>query len=196
MRQPTINMQDLVVLIADSSAYLRKIANSILRGFGTKSILEVGHCESLVKTLSGQRIDVLLCDAFLPGGEENGAVLAVRRDTTSLHRTMPILVMTGDTRESSIRRARDSGANMVVAKPLSPRSLYDHLAWVALNNRPFVDAENYFGPDRRFKIEGYPGGVGRRKGDKQIEVAEEAGPALEQNDIDSLFTAARAGLAE
>jgi len=36
----------------------------------------------------------------------------------------------------------------------------------------------YFGPDRRFKIEGYPNGVGRRKGDKAVEVAEESSPAL------------------
>lgn len=196
MRQPTINLQDLIVVVADQGAHLRKIANSILRGFGTKSVIEVENCASLTKTLNGQRIDILLCDSLLPGAQENGAVLAIRRDPTSVYRTMPILIMTGDTRESAVRRARDSGANMIVAKPLSPRSLYDHLAWVALNNRPFVDCETYFGPDRRFKIEGYPGGVGRRKGDMQIEVGEEAGPALEQNDIDSLFTAARAGLTE
>ena len=31
------------------------------------------------------------------------------------------------------------------------------------------------------------------KGDKAIEVAEETGPALAQNDIDNLFSAARTG---
>jgi hypothetical protein len=82
---------------------------------------------------------------------------------------------------------------MVVAKPMSPASLYDRLAWVAFNPRQFVDSETYFGPDRRFKIEGYPGGVGRRKGDKVAEVAEEVGPALAQDDIDNLFNAARTG---
>jgi two-component system chemotaxis response regulator CheY len=101
--------------------------------------------------------------------------------------------MTSDTREAAIKTARDVGANMVVAKPMSPASLYDRLAWVAFNPRQFVDSETYFGPDRRFKIEGYPGGVGRRKGDKVVEVAEEVGPALAQDDIDSLFSAARTG---
>jgi DNA-binding response OmpR family regulator len=105
---------------------------------------------------------------------------------------MPVLVMSSDTRETAIRRARDVGANMVIAKPISPASLYDRLAWVALTPRQFIDAPTYFGPDRRFKIEGYPGGVGRRKSDK-VEVAEESGPALGQGDIDNLFSAARTG---
>jgi hypothetical protein len=82
---------------------------------------------------------------------------------------------------------------MVIAKPISPANLYDRLAWIALTPRQFVDAPTYFGPDRRFKIEGYPGGVGRRKGDKDLAIAEESGPALAQNDIDNLFTAARSG---
>ena len=52
---------------------------------------------------------------------------------------------------------------------------------------------DYFGPDRRFKIEGYPNGIGRRKGDGEVEVAQEVGPALAQDDIDSLFSATRTG---
>jgi hypothetical protein len=35
--------------------------------------------------------------------------------------------------------------------------------------------------------------VGRRKGDGIIEVAKETGPALGQDDIDSLFNATRTG---
>ena len=103
------------------------------------------------------------------------------------------MLMASDTSEASIKQARDAGANMVVAKPMSPSSLYDRLSWIAFNPRPFIDTATYFGPDRRFKIEGYPGGVGRRKGDKIIEVTEEVGPALAQNDIDNLFSAARTG---
>ena len=76
---------------------------------------------------------------------------------------------------------------------MSPSGLYDRLGWIVFNPRPFVDTATYFGPDRRFKIEGYPGGVGRRKGDKVIDVAAEVGPALDQCDIDNLFSNSRAG---
>ena len=89
--------------------------------------------------------------------------------------------------------ARDAGANEVLAKPVSVHNLVRRLLSVIENPRPFVSCPTYFGPDRRFKIEGYPGGVGRRKGDKIIDVAAEEGPALGQDDIDSLFSNSRAG---
>ena len=193
MASPTINLRDLVVLIADPNSYLSMIAHSILRGFGTNKVLEVRDSMGVIQTLSGQKIDILLCDSRLPPHGGLSLTRAIRRKVDNENRMLPILVMTSDTRETTIKHARDAGANMVIAKPMSPASLYDRLAWIALTPRQFVDAPTYFGPDRRFKIEGYPKGVGRRKGDNEIAVAEESGPALAQNDIDNLFSAARMG---
>ena len=193
MSRPTINLRDLVVLIADPSPYLSMIAHSILRGFGTNKVLEVRNSMGVVQTLSAQKIDILLCDARLPPHGGLSLTKAIRRKVDNENRMIPILVMSNDTRETTIRQARDAGANMVIAKPMSPASLYDRLAWIAMTPRQFVDAPTYFGPDRRFKIEGYPGGVGRRKGDHIVDVAKEEGPSLAQDDIDNLFSAARFG---
>jgi two-component system, chemotaxis family, chemotaxis protein CheY len=193
MANPNINLRDLMILIADPSPYLCMLTHGILRGFGANKVLEVRHSLGVLETLIGQKIDILLCDARLPPHGGLPLTRAIRRNTENENRTMPILIMSSDTREATIASARDVGANMVVAKPLSPAGLYDRLAWVAFNPRQFIDTETYFGPDRRFKIEGYPGGVGRRKGDKVVDVAEEVGPALAQDDIDSLFSAARSG---
>ncbi|HJX09393.1 MAG TPA: response regulator [Candidatus Binatia bacterium] len=193
MKNPTVNLRDLVILVADPNAYARRITNGILRGFGANKVLEVEQTLSLFQVLSGQKIDILLCDTRLP--PHGGLMLTrtIRRNSNNENRTIPILLMSSDTGESTIKNARDAGANIVVAKPMSPKSLYDRLAWIAFNPRPFIDTATYFGPDRRFKIEGYPGGVGRRKGDKQVEVAQEVGPGLAQDDIDNLFSAARKG---
>ena len=190
---PNINLRDLVILIADPSPYLCMLTHGILRGFGANKVMEVKNSLGVLEILVGQKIDILLCDARLPPHGGLALTRAIRRNPENENRTVPILIMTSDTREAAIATARDVGANMVVAKPLSPAGLYDRLAWVAFNPRQFIDCETYFGPDRRFKIEGYPNGVGRRKGDKAIEVAAEVGPALAQNDIDSLFNAARTG---
>src|SRR5258708_19552398 len=100
---------------------------------------------------------------------------------------MPILVMTSGPREATVKASRDAGANMLVAKPMSPANLYDRLAWVAFNPRQFIDTESYFGPDRRFKIEGYPNGVGRRKGDRAVDLAKETRPPLPPNHTPTLF---------
>ncbi len=193
MKNPTVNLRDLVILVADPNAYARRITNGMLRGFGANKVLEVEQALSLFQVLTSQKIDILLCDTRLP--PHGGLMLTrtIRRNANNENRTIPILLMSSDTAETTIKNARDAGANMVVAKPMSPSSLYDRLSWIAFNPRPFIDTATYFGPDRRFKIEGYPGGVGRRKGDKLVEVAEEVGPGLAQNDIDNLFSAARKG---
>lgn len=193
MKNPDVNLRDLVILIADPNSYLRRVVHGILRGFGANKVLEVEDCLGLLQTLSGQKIDILLCDVRLPPYDGLKLTRTIRRNTDNQNRTVPILLMSSDPSEALIKNARDAGANMVVAKPLSPSSLYDRLGWIAFNPRPFIDTATYFGPDRRFKIEGYPGGVGRRKGDKIVEVAEESGPALAQNDIDNLFSAVRTG---
>jgi two-component system, chemotaxis family, chemotaxis protein CheY len=192
MADRTVNLHDLLILVADPSPFLCMLIHSMLRGFGANKILEVRHSFGVLETLSGHKIDVLICDGALPPQGGFSLTRTIRRNAKNENRTVPILVMTSDTREATVKAGRDAGANMVVAKPLSPASLYDRLAWVAFNPRQFIDTETYFGPDRRFKIEGFPG-VGRRKGDAAIEVAAESGPALDQNDIDSLFSAARSG---
>jgi len=193
MDKPTINLRDLVILVAEPNAYLRRVMHGMLRGFGANKLLEVDNSISLFQALSGQKVDILLCDARLSPHNGLDAVRTIRRNAQNQNRTLPIMLLSADTNEATVKRARDAGTNMVIAKPMSPSSLYDRLSWIAFNPRPFVDTATYFGPDRRFKIEGYPNGVGRRKGDKVEEVAAEAGPALAQNDIDSLFNATRTG---
>jgi two-component system, chemotaxis family, chemotaxis protein CheY len=193
MARFNINLRDLVILVADPSSYMSMLIHSMLRGFGSNKVLEARSSTNVLQVLTNQKIDILICDSRLPPHGGLPLTRAIRRKQDNANRTIPILVMTSDGRETSVKLARDAGANMVIAKPMSPGSLYDRLAWIAFNPRQFVDTPTYFGPDRRFKIEGYPGGVGRRKGDKVVEIGEEAGPALAQGDIDSLFSAVRTG---
>jgi two-component system, chemotaxis family, chemotaxis protein CheY len=190
---PNMNLRDLVILVADQSSYMTMLIHSMLRGFGSNRVLEVRNSLSVFQALIGQKVDILICDSRLP--PHGGLALAntIRGKTDNEHRTIPILIMASDSRESTIKQARDAGANMVIAKPISPANLYDRLSWVAFNPRKFVDTASYFGPDRRYKIEGFPKGIGRRKGDNAVEVAAESGPALAQNDIDNLFSAVRTG---
>jgi len=193
MKLPTINLRDLVILIADPSPYLGMLTQSMLRGFGATKVLDVRSSVGVMRTLTGEKVDILLCDGRLPPHGGLNLTLAIRRNTSNENRTVPILLMCGDTQVSTVKNARDAGANMVIAKPMSPSSLYDRLTWIAFNPRKFVDTATYFGPDRRFKIEGYPNGIGRRAGDQAVEIAEESGPALAQSEIDDLLNLARGG---
>ena len=196
MKNGTVNLRDLTILIADAGSYTRRIVYGMLRGFGANRILEVGDAGGLLAALTHQKVDILICDAKLPPHDGLAVTYAIRRNSDNENRTLPILLMASDAQQGTVKKARDVGVSMVVTKPMSPTTLYDRLAWVAYDRRPFIDCPTYFGPDRRFKIEGYPTGVGRRSSDKSIEISEMSEPNLDQDDIDSLFMAARAGQSE
>jgi len=196
MKNGTVNLRDLTILIADAGSYTRRIVYGMLRGFGANRILEVGDAGGVLAALTHQKVDILICDAKLPPHDGLAVTYAIRRNSDNENRTLPILMMTSDAQQGTVKKARDVGVSMVVAKPMSPTTLYDRLAWVAYDRRQFIDCPTYFGPDRRFKIEGYPTGVGRRASDKSIEISEMSEPNLDQDDIDSLFMAARAGQSE
>jgi len=77
---------------------------------------------------------------------------------------------------------------MVVAKPMSPNSLYDRLGWIAFHPRR-LSIRRTISTGPALQIEAFPAVsavAGRLHGRRR----RESGPALAQNDIDSLFTAA------
>jgi two-component system chemotaxis response regulator CheY len=193
LKGATVNLRDLTILIADPGTFTRRVVFGMLRGFGANRIVEAPDAAGVLSALMQQKIDILILDAKLPPQDGLAVTLAIRRNSDNENRTLPILIMTSDAHQSTVKEARDAGASMVVAKPMSPTTLYDRLVWIAFDRRQFIDCPTYFGPDRRFKIEGYPTGVGRRASDKIIQVADATEPNLEQDDIDSLFQAARAG---
>jgi CheY-like chemotaxis protein len=190
-RNPSINIAGLSFLLADPNPHSTAIIHSILRGFGASRVIEARTNRDALQILNEQKIDLMMVEPNLPKGGGLAFIRSIRQDPNSPCRTVPILVITGDTRTSMIKGSRDCGANMVIAKPLSPSSLYERLTWVAFHPRKFIETANYFGPDRRFKIEGFPSGKGRRAGDNEVEVKAEEGPTLSQDDIDSLLAQAR-----
>ena len=192
-RNTSINIAGLSFLLADPNPHSTAIIHGILRGFSANRVVEVRNHRDAIQVLNEQKIDLMMVEPNLPKGGGLAFVRSIRQDPNSPCRTIPILVITGDTRTTMIKAARDCGANMVIAKPMSPASLYERLTWVAFHPRKFIETATYFGPDRRFKIEGFPNGKGRRAGDNEVVIKAEEGPTLSQNDIDSLLAEARVG---
>src|SRR5262249_50443069 len=127
MATQSLNLKGLMFLVADSNPYFSRIVVGLLRSFGASNIAEVRNSYDAIRMLNGQKIDILLCDDKLPPHGGLQVTHAIRRKADNENRNVPIMIMAGDTRESMIKIARDAGANMVIAKPLSPTSLYDRL---------------------------------------------------------------------
>ena len=169
--QDSVNLSSVSFLVADPSALYRDLFSRLLHGFGAKTVHEAPYAETTVRLMRDRTVDFLICAADLPFNAEYGGtegielVRQIRLDPEHPLRTIPIIITMGTARRISVGQARDSGANFVLSKPVSPTVFYDRLVWIARKPRPFWENENYFGPDRRFREPGQQGMPRRRSAD-------------------------------
>ena len=78
-------------------------------------------------------------------------------------------MLTGYTDRLRVFHARDAGVTEFMAKPISPKSLYARISAVIDRPRPFVRAEDYFGPDRRRRVIEFQGADRRSNEPKIVE---------------------------
>lgn len=159
-----VNLEKVALLTLDESVHGCKILSQICRGFGIRNVRACTSVEEARSALTTAPFDLMIAD---PGANGDGVELIrwLRRQEQHPNRFIPIILVSGHSTPSSVRHARDSGANFFVAKPLTPATLLDRILWVSRDKRPYVEVGKYLGPDRRFKVEEPPTGNGRRNND-------------------------------
>jgi DNA-binding response OmpR family regulator len=182
-----LNFSQIEALVVDADQYSTSILGQILRGFGLTKQITIETAEEAKRRLGAGKFDLLICDAVLPDLHAGDLIKWIRRQPALNVKYMPIVVLTGYTQFSNVVVLRDAGANIVVRKPVSPNVLFDHIAWSARTDRPFIETDTYIGPDRRFKNTGPPDGVGRRKTDLTTDIGLAQEPNMSQEEIDSLL---------
>lgn len=186
-----LNFSQIEALVVDADQYTTSILGQILRGFGLSHHVMVETGDDAKQRLGNGHYDLVICDAQLPDMHGCDLIKWIRRQQSLTLKYVPIVVLTGYTQYSNVVALRDSGANIVVRKPVSPNILFDHIAWSARTDRPFIETDTYIGPDRRFKNTGPPEGVGRRKTDLTVELGDAVEPNMSQDDVDTLLKPTR-----
>ena len=167
MAEPRLNLKNVVGLIADRDAFTRGLIIQMLRGFGLDNLLVANNGEETKSLLGSNKPDILFIEGELPDMTSADLIDWIRRHTPNPLRFVPIIVMSGYTQLRLISKARDGGAHIVIRKPISPQALFDRIAWVAHFGRPFLETNNYVGPDRRFHDIPPPDGKSKREGDSK-----------------------------
>ncbi len=190
-----INLDRSVVLLVEHNSQALDALNAMFRGFGVRKQFKCTTCAEAMHYVKTQEIDLIVIDASMPDMDGYDFIGWLRRESPEQARFTPVIMLTGHAAKSMVEKSRDSGANFVVSRPFTPELLLQRVFWVAKDERQMVVAENYVGPDRRFKNLGPPLGVkGRRKDDLSTHVGAAKDPNLDQSDIDSLFKPARVQL--
>jgi len=150
---------NLRVLIADPYAQLREIMRDILmRGIGVEEVIEAKNGEEAISLMRDLACDVAIVDCAMKplGGIE--MTRRIRTGSEGIDPFFPVILVSGHAEISEIIAARDAGANEYLAKPLSAKILDLRLNAVIKRPRPFIRADNFFGPDRRrHDRDGYKG---------------------------------------
>lgn len=157
-----LNFADMRILVADPDRYSSGIVGQILRGFGVPCVTVLATGEAAMKQLVLAPYDLLITECTLSDMKAARLIRWARRHTKESVRYLPIILLTGYTHFSNVVSARDCGVNSVVRKPVSPATLFDHIAWSGKTDRPFVEADRYSGPCRRFRYEDAVPGLKRR----------------------------------
>lgn len=190
-----LNLEKAVVLIVDDNAQALDILGQVVSGFGVRQLHRCTSAQEAMDLMKTHRIDLVITDANMPDIDGWSLVRWIRTESGEQNRYAPTIVCTGYTRLSQILKARDCGANFVVAKPITPKVILERIFWVAGDERMFVDAEVYVGPDRRFKRDGIPAGIsGRRKDDLNGKLSDEGAPNMSQDEINDLIKPAKVAI--
>ena len=166
--QPRINLAAARILLIDSSAQGRQLVAQMLYGMGAREMTRAETLDAAWRAVRNSEFELILCSSTLSDGDGYDFVRALRTSDLEPNRFAPIVLLTGHTSISAMQRARDCGANIVVAKPVSAASLLERIVWLGRDKRPFIEVDGvYAGPDRRFKQLGPPPGApGRRREDE------------------------------
>ncbi|HEY0301936.1 MAG TPA: response regulator, partial [Rhizomicrobium sp.] len=170
--QARLNLRNVTTLLVDRDHFTRGLVSQMLRGFGMDSPTVAETGAQAKHHLQHHYADLCIIEADLPDMTSADVIRWIRRQEKSPFRFVPIIVMSGYTQLRLVSAVRDAGANLVVKKPLSPQGLFDRIAWVARTVRPFIEAGDFIGPDRRFRDRDPPQGEYRRETDPQFNNAD------------------------
>jgi DNA-binding response OmpR family regulator len=180
-----INLEKTRILLLDDHPEGGNILAQICMGFGARRFLRCATSEEAKSLVNESELHMILVNANLRESPAFEFIDWLRRSNIQPNAFTPVVLITGHTQRSQVEKARDCGANIVLAKPVSPQSMLERIIWIAREKRPFVNCGNYIGPDRRFHDTGPPAGVqGRRFNDppEGASGAAESDPAIAPDD--------------
>lgn len=181
------DLSKAIAMVVDGSLHSLDVTAQILKGFGVASVLRCETVEEAEKLARVKTIDVIIIDPSIGGGA-GYSFISTLRHSTGPSAYVPVILISGHVRHSDVARARNTGANFVVTKPLSPAVLLQRILWIARDKRPFVEVGDYIGPDRRFKFEGPPAGSdGRRNDDLKAPLGDADEPNLSQDEVNLMI---------
>ncbi|MEA2980183.1 MAG: two-component system, chemotaxis family, chemotaxis protein CheY [Alphaproteobacteria bacterium] len=146
-------LEGLVVLIADSNPYMRRLTRTMLTNLGIKSTYESTDGVAALDAIRAVNPDVMIVDWHMPVLDGSEVMRIVRAPGVFPKANLPIIMLTDLGLQSRVSAAIRLGVHEFLVKPISPKTLQQRLLGIILNPRPMVRAGKYYIPMPRRKID-------------------------------------------
>ena len=141
--------EKLSVLIVEDTTPLRRLLMSVLTTLGIGTVHTAQDGERGFQMFCDKNPDIVITDWSMTPVNGIELIEKIRSDPASPNRMAPVILMTGYSAMPRVEQARDGGVTEFLVKPFSASELARRIAYVINKPRDFVDAQSYFGPDRR-----------------------------------------------
>lgn len=144
-----IDLSKVRFLLIDPSSLSVELTADVLTSMGARAIRKCQTTDRALEVLRTVPIDIVITEWNTTPMNGLAFIEHIRTAPASPNRLMPILLMTARSEAEYVLQARDLGITEFLAKPFTIEALHRRLVSIIAFPRPFIDADSYFGPDRR-----------------------------------------------
>lgn len=114
------------IMIVDDDSFPRLLLRRLLQGWGHE-VIEASSGEEAIGRLEHEDVDLVITDLYMSGMD--GMELTTRMRTNPRHVLVPVVMSSAETDTATRRKARSSGVNFWLEKPVEPTRLRELTDW-------------------------------------------------------------------
>jgi CheY-like chemotaxis protein len=137
------------IILGDSQSENRQVLRNALSHEGYRMVRDFGRVSMIREALEKTLPDLLICDVRMADGDTCDLVDEVRHNMVGMNPFLPVIFFTWEADSDIVRKAVNSGADDLLAAPISPAKLFSRIESLVGARKPFVVTSDYIGPDRR-----------------------------------------------
>lgn len=148
-----VKFDDIRLFLCDPRVQVRSSLRMALNDAGMKNgnIWEGGDLDAISDAVSDPNgPDIVICDVTENTDEACQIFSAIRHNELGTNPFICIIGVAWSPKQTLVTKVMGSGADVLVAAPISPSLILDRIEALVHNRKPFVVTTDYIGPDRRF----------------------------------------------
>lgn len=151
MKRPldAAHYDNVELLLVDPDSNVRDSLRSVLHHSGFRHLSTGSGWTDIRERLALAPPDLLITEVDLLDGDLCGLIRSLRHQDLGTDPFLPVIGLSREPTPEMVKRVLDSGADVLLGKPVSAEQITSRIRMLIDNRKPFVVTSDYIGPDRR-----------------------------------------------